>query len=368
MAGKVKRGLLALGLGFATTPVALGLSLVLLVTTFDEDGDGRVGNPFGGLRIGKGGVPAQYAPLILQAAADCGEGLSPAVLAAQIKQESGFNPHAQSKDENGDPIADGIAQFIPSTWATWGVDGNGDGKKDVWEPEDAIPAQGRLMCSLLMKGKAHPQYNSSPIELALAAYNAGWGRVDQYKGVPPPSFAGGQTYHYVQNIMRMSADFAAPASSENGALPAGYELPEGTPREVRVAVAWALKQRGGWYQLGGDCTDALGKNPAHWCDCSSLMQQAYRAAGVSIPRTTYDQVGIGTQVSIDKPEPGDLVFNAGSDGSDARPGHVGMYIGNGLIVEAPRTGVKTRIVTYESWRYSTSYLTRVTEVRRVVDR
>ncbi|MEW2267483.1 NlpC/P60 family protein [Streptomyces sp. NPDC047853] len=287
------------------------------------------------------------------------------MLAAQLQQESGFSPTAQSKDTNGDPLASGIAQFIPGTWATWGVDGNGDGKKDVWDPEDAIPAQGRMMCSPLMKGKEHPRYNDSPSELALAAYNAGWGRVDEYKGVPPPEFADGQTYHYVRNILKTAAGFAAPAASEDGTLPAGYELPEGTPQTVRTAVAWALKQRGGQYRLGGDCTDALGRDPAHWSDCSSLMQQAYRAAGVSIPRTTYAQVGVGRQVDIDKPKPGDLVFNPGSDGSDARPGHVGMYIGDGLIIEAPRTGMNTRIVTHESWRNSTSCLTRITEGRRV---
>ncbi|MEU2900472.1 C40 family peptidase [Streptomyces sp. NPDC001273] len=357
-----RRGLLALGLGCVMTPVAMGLGAVLLVATFDEESSGSVGNPVGGLRIGTGGVPARYAPLILQAAADCGEGLSPAVLAAQIKQESNFDPQARSYAG-----AQGIAQFMPGTWASWGVDGNGDGRTDVWDPEDAVPAQGRFMCSLLKKGKAHPRYNGSPIELALAGYNAGWGRVDQFRGVPPPSFASGQTYHYVKSIMALSARFAAPVASQAGTLPAGYALPDGTPKEVRTAVAWALKQRGGWYQLGGDCTDALGNSPAHWCDCSSLMQQAYRAAGVSIPRTTYGQVDAGTPVDIDQPKPGDLVFNPGSDGSDARPGHVGMYIGDGLIIEAPRTGVRTRIVTYESWRHSTSYLTRVTEVRRVVD-
>ncbi|MGW3498499.1 C40 family peptidase [Streptomyces sp. NPDC001020] len=362
MKGKAaKRLLLALGIGFVMTPVALGLGVVLLITTFGKD-QSAVGNPVGGLRIGKDGVPSEYAQLILQAAADCDQGLSPAVLAAQLKQESGFNPRAGSSAG-----AQGIAQFMPGTWETWGVDGNGDDKKDVWDPEDAIPAQGKFMCSLLKKAKAHPDYNGAPIELALAGYNAGWGRVDQFKGVPPRSFAGGQTYDYVQNIMAMSADFAAPASSEDGSLPAGYELPVGTPKKVRVAVAWALKQKGGWYHLGGDCTDALGKNPAHWCDCSSLMQQAYKAAGVTIPRVTYDQVNIGTQVDIDHPKPGDLVFNPGSDGSDARPGHVGMYIGNGMLIEAPRTGVKTRIVTYSSWRNSTSYMTRITEVRRVVN-
>ncbi|WP_406475685.1 NlpC/P60 family protein [Streptomyces sp. NBC_01615] len=360
---KAKHGLLALGAGLVMTPVVLGLSVVLLIATFGDDDSGNVADPVaGGLRIGKGGVPSEYAPIILQAAADCDQGLSAAVLAAQLKQESNFNPEAGS-----DVGARGIAQFMPATWTTWGTDGNHDGKKDVWDPEDAIPAQGKFMCSLLKKGKAHPQYSGSPIELALAGYNAGWGRVDEFRGVPPKSFAQGQTYNYVQNIMAMSADFAAPASSEDGQLPAGYELPDSTPKKVRVAVAWALKQRGGWYHLGGDCTDALGKNPAHWCDCSSLMQQAYKAAGVIIPRVTYDQVNIGTQVDIDKPKPGDLVFNPGSDGSDARPGHVGMYVGSGMVIEAPRTGVKTRIVTYSSWRNSTSAITRITEVRRVVD-
>jgi cell wall-associated NlpC family hydrolase len=362
---KAGRWLLALGLGFVMTPVALGLSVVLLIATFSDEEDGGGAAPVaGGLKVGgKDGVPAEYAPMILKAAADCDQGLSPAVLAAQLKQESGFNADPGPSEAG----ALGIAQFMPGTWPTWATDGNGNGTKDPLEPADAIAAQGKFMCSLLKKGKAHPEYKGSPIELALAGYNAGWGRVDEFRGVPPASFANGQTYHYVQNIMAMSAQFAAPSASEDGTLPAGYELPAGTPQKVKVAVAWALKQRGGWYQFGGDCTDALGKNSAHWCDCSSLMQQAYKAAGVSIPRTTYDQVNIGTQVDIDRPKPGDLVFNPGSDGSDARPGHVGMYVGNGMIVEAPRTGVKTRLVTYNSWRNSTSSLTRITEVRRVVD-
>jgi cell wall-associated NlpC family hydrolase len=97
------------------------------------------------------------------------------------------------------------------------------------------------------------------------------------------------------------------------------------------------------------------------------MQQAYRAAGIGIPRTTYGQVTIGRAVDLDQPKAGDLVFNPGSDGSDARPGHVGMYIGNDMVLEAPRTGVRTRVVSYTDWRNSTSAITRVTGIRRVVD-
>ncbi|MFE2283723.1 NlpC/P60 family protein [Streptomyces sp. NPDC059443] len=107
-----------------------------------------------------------------------------------------------------------------------------------------------------------------------------------------------------------------------------------------------------------DCTNALGADPQHWCDCSSLVQQAYRAAGVTIPRVTYDQVKLPGQVGLDDPKPGDLVFNAGSDGSAASPGHVGMYIGSGLLVESPRTGVRTLLVPYSSSRNSTNCMTR----------
>ncbi|MGW1771169.1 C40 family peptidase [Streptomyces sp. NPDC002104] len=97
------------------------------------------------------------------------------------------------------------------------------------------------------------------------------------------------------------------------------------------------------------------------------MQQAYGAAGITIPRVTYDQIKLPVQVDLDDPKPGDLFFSTGSDGSAARPGHVGMHVGSGMLIEAPRTGIRTRIVPYASWRNSTNYLTRVTGMRRVAN-
>ncbi|MFI9332932.1 NlpC/P60 family protein [Kitasatospora sp. NPDC052868] len=340
------------------TPLAAGIGVVLLVAATDKDepkAGGVVPVSSTVLRIGPGAVPSQFAQLIQTAAASCDEGLSAGVLAAQLNAESGFDPRANSGQ------AQGIAQFTPDTWKSWGNGG------DVWNPADAIPAQARFMCSLLKEAKKHPTYNGSPTELALAGYNAGWGRVDEYRGVPPRSFAAGQTYDYVQKIMATVEQFTAPPEDSGPVqLPADWTLPEGTPQQVRTAVAWALAARGGWYQWGGDCAAPLGDNTEHRCDCSSLMQQAYQAAGISLPRTTFEQVNIGQRVSMDDPHPGDLVFNAGSDGSETRPGHVGMYVGNGLIVEAPRTGVQTRLVTYASWRQSTKPITRITHVVRVV--
>ena len=69
-------------------------------------------------------------------------------------------------------------------------------------------------------------------------------------------------------------------------LPAGFTLPTDTPASVVAVIAWALAQRGTPYTFGGDCTAPHSGVAAHQCDCSSLVQQAYRAGGVSLPRTT----------------------------------------------------------------------------------
>lgn len=75
-------------------------------------------------------------------------------------------------------------------------------------------------------------------------------------------------------------------------------------------------------------------------DCSGLMQWAYAQAGVALPRTSQEQAAIGTNegTNIANAQPGDLlIFN--------NYGHVGMYIGNGVMIHAPRAGEN---VKYES--------------------
>jgi cell wall-associated NlpC family hydrolase len=74
--------------------------------------------------------------------------------------------------------------------------------------------------------------------------------------------------------------------------------------------------------------------------------QAYRAAGLSVPRTSEEQWVWGPQVPADQVQPGDLVFFAGSDGTRASPGHVGIVIGGGKMVEAFATGFPIRIAPY----------------------
>jgi cell wall-associated NlpC family hydrolase len=66
---------------------------------------------------------------------------------------------------------------------------------------------------------------------------------------------------------------------------------------------------------------------------------AYRAAGVAIPRTSQAQWTFGRQIPPGEEQPGDLVFFAGSDGTLASPGHVGIVVGTNEMIDAPQQGM-----------------------------
>ncbi len=94
------------------------------------------------------------------------------------------------------------------------------------------------------------------------------------------------------------------------------------------ALAFARAQIGKPYVWGAS-------GPGSY-DCSGLTQAAWKAAGVTLPRTTWDQVETGTTVSVDHAQPGDLVFFY-DDIS-----HVGIYIGDGMMIHAPKPGAYVR--------------------------
>ncbi|MFD4829183.1 C40 family peptidase [Streptomyces uncialis] len=140
-----------------------------------------------------------------------------------------------------------------------------------------------------------------------------------------------------------------------GAVPEGYEIPKDADPKARKAITWAMGQLGTPYQWGGTCTDPRGPDPMGRCDCSSLTQQAYRAAGLTLTRTTYTQVKEGKAVSAQSMRPGDLIF---SRGTAAVPEHVSLYMGSGLLINAPRTGTNVRIEPVKN--------TKILTVRRVL--
>jgi cell wall-associated NlpC family hydrolase len=165
---------------------------------------------------------------------------------------------------------------------------------------------------------------------------------------PPPSTAGGCT---------TGGDGTDFGTIPPGAVPAEYKIPADAPLKVQTAIRWALGQLDTPYQWGGSCTGSHGPDPMGRCDCSSLMQQSYKAAGATLKRTTYAQVKEGKAVSADALQPGDLVF---TEGTAEVPEHVGMFIGQGLIIHAPHTGDVVRIATLASWK------SQILAARRVV--
>jgi peptidoglycan DL-endopeptidase CwlO len=108
---------------------------------------------------------------------------------------------------------------------------------------------------------------------------------------------------------------------------------------ARVAVAYALSKVGDAYVWGATGPGTF--------DCSGLVMSAWAAAGVSIPRTTYQQWAALPHVPSSAIRPGDLAFFDGE-------GHVAMYIGNGKYVDAPQPGENVEVVSVtDSWYAST---------------
>jgi cell wall-associated NlpC family hydrolase len=107
-----------------------------------------------------------------------------------------------------------------------------------------------------------------------------------------------------------------------------------TPAAAR-AIAYARAQLGKAYEWGG--------TGPHGFDCSGLVMMAWRSAGVDIARTTFTQWDTLRHIPASDLRPGDLIYYAGSDGTVSNPGHVVMYLGGGMVIQAYATGYPIRI-------------------------
>ncbi|WP_150243624.1 C40 family peptidase [Nocardiopsis quinghaiensis] len=116
---------------------------------------------------------------------------------------------------------------------------------------------------------------------------------------------------------------------------------------AKTALDFAYAQVGKPYVWGGT-------GPGGY-DCSGLTQAAWAAAGVSLPRTTYQQVNAGQRVSWENKQPGDLLFfYPGGSGPD----HVGMYAGDNVMVHASTSARPIGTVTLNSY-YHSNFVTAV---------
>ncbi|MBA9003082.1 C40 family peptidase [Thermomonospora cellulosilytica] len=263
-------------------------------------------------RTARAQIPAAYLALYMQAESHYGVPWNVLAAVGSIESDHGRGPHPGIASGTNHAGAAGPMQFMPGTWAAFGVDGNGDGHKNVYDPADAIPA-----------AAAYLKHNGAPahMERALFRYNhATW---------------------YVQKVLDRAAEYARDSGTCT-ALPA-------TGRAA-IAVKAALRQIGTPYSWGGGNingpTRGFGRGAATvGFDCSSLVQYAWHQAGITIPRTTQEQWRTLPHVPAAHARPGDLVFFRGAYGTSTAPGHVGLVIGPGRMVEAPRTGLTVRIAS-----------------------
>jgi cell wall-associated NlpC family hydrolase len=215
----------------------------------------------------------------------------------------------------------GGAPVHPASEVVSGVatDANGDGIASVYEPADAIAGAAKY---LLRNGV------QSNVSGAIFAYNHLASYVQQVEYWAGVYSRGG----YV--LTNSSSTVTAPeclTSVQTAQVP---------NQAVAAAITFAREQLGKPYLWGGTGPDAF--------DCSGLVMMAYRAAGISIPRTSEQQWAWGPQIPASQVRPGDLVFFAGSDGTTASPGHVGLVIGNHMMIEAYATGFPIRISSFGS--------------------
>ncbi len=210
----------------------------------------------------------------------------------------------------------GGAPVHPASEQVSGVaaDDNGDGIASVYEPADAIAGAAKY---LLNHGVL-----DNPAQ-AIFAYN--------------------HLQAYVQAVLQWASQYAGggfsvsavSADSAPSCLPGVGSAPN---TATSAAVAFAEAQLGKPYQWGGTGPDSF--------DCSGLVMEAYRAAGIGIPRTSQQQFFWGPRIPASQVQPGDLVFFPGSDGTVSAPGHVGLVIGGGLMIEAYATGFPIRVAPY----------------------
>jgi soluble lytic murein transglycosylase-like protein len=169
----------------------LGAGVIVVLVAYQHAETAAQGAAAAGGNLRPGSVPAAYAGIISDAGRTCPQ-VTAALLAAQINQESGFDPRAVSETN-----AQGIAQFEPDTAGSKGV--------DPWDPDSAIHGMARLDCRYVQK--------FGSVELALAAYNGGPGIVGYWQRVD-------QTSNYVRSILaavpHYTADSPAPVPSPNG--------------------------------------------------------------------------------------------------------------------------------------------------------
>jgi cell wall-associated NlpC family hydrolase len=152
-------------------------------------------------------------------------------------------------------------------------------------------------------------------------------------------------YQQAQTLLGQLTTAQRFALDTSGVTPQQIAAIPQTDGRAALAISFAESKLGLWYEWGGT------GSPSY--DCSGLVQAAWAAAGVALPRVTWGQINVGQPVpaQLADLQPGDLLFYL--DGA-----HVAIYVGNGLVIHAPTTGQQ---IQYGEWN-----MMPITAVRRVL--
>ncbi|SCC69791.1 Cell wall-associated hydrolase, NlpC family [Rhodococcus qingshengii] len=276
----------------------------------------------GGGDLKPGSVPPEFEEWFRKAGSLCPQ-ISPALLAADTKAESGFRAVTSNKG------AKGYTQFMDDTWRVYGKDDDGNGQISQADVGDAVMAQGRYFCVIagLVDGWiADGSVTGDPLSLYIAGYNGGEYSVKNAGGMPSGGDYSDETQPYVQRVLSFIPEFEQPGARgeftpSNGG---GSDVVDAAREYLGTPYVWGGGGAGG--PTGGGF------------DCSGLTQYAYARATAGknmLPRTSEEQWTVGTEIPMSEAKPGDLVFGAWQA---TGPGHVGIYAGDGQMVHAPTTG------------------------------
>lgn len=216
----------------------------------------------------------------------------------------------------------GPFQFLPETFRAYGKDGNSDGTISPHNADDAAASAAVYLC-----GNSRNLTDRQQLRAAIYTYNHSQAYVDDV----------------LAGIDRYDALGSKPAAPTGNA---------------GVVIEAALAQQGIPYSWGGGgpsgpstgiCCSPGGQDgrTVNGFDCSGLTQYAYAKAGIDLPRTAAEQAGTGQRIPASAGygalQPGDLIFYGYNPASDSTIHHVGIYLGDGQMINAPRPGKVVRI-------------------------
>lgn len=243
-------------------------------------------------------------------------------------------------------------QFIASTWASMGVDGDGDGKADRYNDADSVHAAANYLT------KMGAQKGPEGVLKAINGYNPGAAKV---KGNPRTSWYVGDVLFYAHaygggKVLGEAGAEQGCSDSQATAINVGTSVL--ATGQMGKVLTTAKNDAGDAYAVGAN-------GPEAW-DCSSLTLHAYKSVGINLPRTAQAQrdwlaSGHGSRIKPGQEQPGDLVFWDSYRGPNS--------VGHVAIVDDPKkkSSIEARDPKHGvgSWKYDRAKDNNIYEIWRV---